>query len=190
MQRTTNDRQVNATELRLRALLLSGLAGDASAYHEYLQELSAYLRGFLRRRLRTLPQEVEDLLQESLIALHNQRHTYDPNQPLTAWVHAIAQYKIIDLLRRRSNREELNEPWSEDLDVFSSADADAAEAHHDLAIYLEQLPPQQRLPIVYMKLQGLSVAEAAELTGMSPSAIKVGVHRGMKALAAMLEGKT
>ena len=85
--------QAETTEQRLRGLLLQGLAGDALAYHAFLKELSAYLRAFFRRRLTGLPDEVEDLLQESLLAVHNQRHTYDSEQPLTAWVHAIAKYK-------------------------------------------------------------------------------------------------
>jgi RNA polymerase sigma-70 factor (ECF subfamily) len=179
---------VNAGEERLRKLLIRGLAGDAAAYHAFLQELSAHLRAFLRRRLARLPDEVEDLVQESLLAVHNQRHTYDAGQPLTAWVHAIAKYKLVDLLRRRAKRDLLTDPLDEDIDLLSSSDSDAAEARRDLGKLLEQLPDRQRLPIVHMKLEGLSVAEAARVTGMSESAVKVGVHRGLKALAAMIRG--
>ena len=71
---------------RLRDLLLRGLAGDAAAYHDFLKELSAHLRAFLKRRLASLPDDVEDLVQETLLAVHNQRHTYAADQPLTAWV--------------------------------------------------------------------------------------------------------
>ncbi len=182
--------QAETTEQRLRGLLVQGLAGDAAAYHAFLKELSAYLRAFFRRRLTGLPDEVEDLLQESLLALHNQRHTYDSEQPLTAWVHAIAKYKLIDMLRRRALREQLHEPLNDGHDIFSTSDLDAADARHDLATFLERLPRQQRLPIVHMKLHGLSVAEAAAVTGMSESAIKVGVHRGLKALGLLLGAKT
>ena len=180
----------SASEDRLRDLLLRGLAGEAPAYHAFLQELSAHLRAFLRKRLVRLPDEVEDLLQESLLAVHNQRHTYDADQPLTAWVYAIAKYKLVDLLRRRANRDLLTDPLDEEIDVFSSADADAdaAEARRDVAQLLEQLPDRQRLPIIHMKLEGLSVAETARATGTSESAVKVGVHRGLKALAAMIRG--
>ena len=125
-------------------------------------------------------------MQESLLAVHNQRHTYDPAQPLTAWVHAIARYKLVDLLRRHAGRDLLTDPLDDEIDVFSSADADAAEARRDLRKLLEQLPERQRLPIIHMKLEGLSVAETARATGMSESAVKVGVHRGLKALAAMI----
>ncbi len=188
MQRIEEQGRSSASEDRLRNLLLRGLAGDARAYHEFLQELSTHLRAFLRKRLVSLPDEVEDLLQESLLAVHNQRHTYDAGQPLTAWVYAIAKYKLIDLLRRRASRDMLTDPLDEDIHVFSSADTEAAQAQRDVTQLLDQLPERQRLPIVHMKLEGLSVAETARATGMSESAVKVGVHRGLKALAAMIRG--
>ncbi len=177
-----------ANESRLRGLLVRGLDGDALAYHAFLKDLSAHLRAFVRRRLSHLPDEVEDLVQESLLAVHNQRHTYDVGQPLTAWVHAIARYKLVDLMRRRASRDMLNEPLDDENDLFSSADADAAEARRDVVKLLEQLPDRHRLPIVYMKLEGRSVVETARITGMSASAVKVGVHRGLKALAAKIRG--
>lgn len=167
---------------------MQGLAGDNAAYQVFLTELSAHLRAFLRRRLVRLPDEIEDLVQESLLAVHNQRHTYDPAQPLSAWVQAIARYKLVDLLRRRAAHEQLNDPLDEEMELFTQADSDAAEARRDLNKLLAELPDQQRLPIVHTKLEGLSVKEAADLSGMSESAIKVGVHRGLKALAAKIRG--
>jgi RNA polymerase sigma-70 factor (ECF subfamily) len=177
---------LTANEDRLKALFVRGLAGDPAAYHRFLIELSAHLRSFLRRRLARLPDEIEDLVQETLLAVHNQRHTFDSAQPLTAWVHAIARYKVVDFLRRRSRGNLATEPLDDELEVLSTADADAAEARRDLAKLLEALPDRQRLPIVYVKVQGLSVAETARLTGMSESAVKVAVHRGLKALAARI----
>ena len=188
MQRIPETGRLNASEERLRSLLLRGLAGDNLAYHAFLQELSAHLRAFLRKRLAGLPDEVEDLVQESLLAVHNQRHTYDAGQPLTAWIHAIAKYKLIDLLRRRAKSDLLTDPLDDELAIASASDTEAADARRDLGKLLAQLPDRQRLPIVHMKLEGLSVAEAARLTGMSESAVKVGVHRGLKALAAMITG--
>src|SRR5580698_1020722 len=96
-------------EERLRSLMLQSLAGDAQAYGTFLEELAARLRSYLRRRLGGLPEDVEDLLQELLLAIHNKRHTYDPTQPLTAWVQAIARYKLVDLLRRRSRTDVLTD---------------------------------------------------------------------------------
>ena len=190
MERNNNEGdgllRLQAGEDRLRALLLQGLDGNTKAYQECLQGMGAHLRAFFKRRLASLPDEVEDLVQETLLALHNQRHTYQRDQPLTAWVHAIARYKLIDLFRARGRRDSLNDPLDDDLQVFASSDHDASDARRDLGRLLEQLPDHQRVPIVRMKLEGLSVIETAQVTGMSESAVKVGVHRGLKALAALI----
>ena len=94
---------IKDTECRLRELLVQSLYGDAAAYDQFLKALSAHLRAYFRERLFQRSDEVEDLVQETLLAVHNQRHTYRSNQPLTAWVHAIARYKLIDLLRARAS---------------------------------------------------------------------------------------
>ncbi|MCU0897258.1 MAG: sigma-70 family RNA polymerase sigma factor [Burkholderiales bacterium] len=181
---------MNASEERLRDLLARGLRGEGAAYQAFLGGLAAHLRAFFRKRLARIPDDVEDLVQETLIAVHNQRHTYDPGQPLTAWVHAIAKYKLVDLLRRRARSDALTDPLDDELEVFAGSDSDAAEARRDLAKLLDTLPDRQRLPIVHVKVEGLSVAETARLTGMSESAVKIGVHRGLKALAARIRGNS
>ena len=177
---------MKAAEQRLRTQLLQGMEGDAHAYQAFLKGLSTHLRAFLRRRLSALPDDIEDLVQDILLAVHNQRHTYRADQPLTAWVNAMARYKLIDLLRSRSGRETLHDPIDDDMALFATNDHEAADARRDVTKLLQQLPDNQRLPIVHTKLEGLSVSEAAAATGMSESAIKVGVHRGMKALAALM----
>ena len=173
-------------EERLRALLLVGLAGDGKAYRAFLRELATHLRAFVRKRLARRPDEVEDIVQESLIAVHNQRHTYDPGQPLTPWLHAIARYKLVDCLRRLGDAPLGGDALEDAAEVLQASDPHAAEARRDVARLLALLPERQRLPIVHMKLEGRSVVETARLTGMSESAVKVGVHRGLKALAAKL----
>ena len=108
----------------------------------------------------------------------------DPEQPLIPWVDAIARYKYIDSFRRRSRRETLHDELDEEDELFVARDiAAVAEARYDLAKLLQQLPDRQRLPILYVKIEGGSVADAAKRTGMSESAVKVGIHRGLKALA-------
>jgi RNA polymerase sigma-70 factor (ECF subfamily) len=177
-------------EEQLRDLLLLGLAADGAAYQRFLKQLSAHLRAFLRRRLAQRPDEVEDLVQETLLAIHNQRHTYRPEMPVTAWAHAIARYKLIDWLRAHRVKEALNDPLDDASELFASSDSEAALAKRDLGQLLQTLPDRQRLPIVHVKLEGLSVVETAQLTGMSESAVKVGVHRGLKALAAKIRNMT
>lgn len=175
-------------EDQLRARLVRGLAGDTREYQGFLAELSRHLRGFLRKRLARLPDDVEDLVQETLLAVHNQRHTYDPTQPVTAWVYAIARYKLVDALRRRSRTDALNDPLDDATELFAVTDDAPAEARRDLAKLLDTLPEKQRAAIVFTKLDGLSVSEAAARSGQSESAVKVNVHRGLKALAARIRG--
>lgn len=181
---------VSEIESRLRSLLLKGLAGDEAAYRQFLQATTTHLRAFLRRRLSRWPDEVEDLVQESLLAIHNQRLSYDTTAPLTAWMHAIAKYKLIDWLRRHARRETLNDPLDDENELFSTADADAHEAQRDLGKMLELLPEQQRAAIMHTKVDGWSVRETATALGMSEANVKVAVHRGLNALAAKLRNES
>jgi RNA polymerase sigma factor (sigma-70 family) len=181
--------RADAVEERLRTQFVAALAGDAVAYQRFLTSLSAHLRAYCRRRMSQLPDDVEDVVQECLLAIHNSRHTYRPEQPLTAWVHTIARYKLVDLLRARSRREALNDPLDDELDIFARSDTEAAEARRDLAVILQSLPERQRRALVMVKLEGASVAETAVATGMSEASVKVGVHRSLKALAARLKGQ-
>jgi RNA polymerase sigma-70 factor (ECF subfamily) len=169
--------------------MIAAQGGDAEAYRQFLRELAGSLRSLFRRRLTRWPDDIEDLVQETLLAVHNKRHTYEPDQPVTAWAYAIARYKMVDLLRARSSREALHEPLEDDHPALATETAPAQEASRDLALLLALLPDKQRLPIQYVKIEGLSVAETAQRTGLSESAVKVGVHRGLKALAARLRSR-
>lgn len=187
MQRTTSQDVLIAREAQLQALLLRGMDGDNAAYRDFLSALGTHLRAFLRRRLSQRPGEVEDLLQEVLLAVHNARHTYRADQPLTAWVQAIARYKLADHFRAFARREALHDPLQDDAaELLIGEDDEPAQARRDLGKLLLQLPDKQRLPIVHVKLEGLSVEETASLTGLSSSAVKVGIHRGLKVLANMI----
>jgi RNA polymerase sigma-70 factor (ECF subfamily) len=186
MVRTGREARLDAQETSLHGLLVAGLAGDERAYRAFLVALAAHLRQYLRRRLASRPDDIEDLVQECLLAVHNKRHTYDASQPLTAWIHAIARYRLIDHLRRREAREIAVDNLDDEPDLLAAAAHEALDARRDLAKLLGRLPDRQRLPIVHVKIEGLSVAEAASLTGMSTAAVKVGIHRGLKALAAMI----
>lgn len=182
--------RADAIEERLRGQFVAALAGDAASYRQFLAALGAHLRAFLRRRMAQWPDDVEDLVQETLLAIHHARHTYRPSQPLTAWVHTIARYKLIDHLRARSRHEALNDPLDEEMEIFARSDTDAADARRDLEQMLRVLPERQRRALVMVKLAGASVAETARETGMSEAAVKVGVHRGLKALAARFRSGT
>ncbi|MFG0529065.1 sigma-70 family RNA polymerase sigma factor [Pseudomonas sp. yb_2] len=188
MQRTNSQDELEAREARLKALLLQGLTGDQLAYQDFLGTLALHVRAFLRSRLSRRPAEIEDMVQDVLLAVHNARHTYQPQQPLTAWVQAIARYKLADHLRSVSRRDVRHDVLDDEAQLFAVSEVESAEASRDLTKLLKQLPERQRLPIVHVKLEGLSVEETAQLTGLSSSAVKVGIHRGLKALSRLIGG--
>lgn len=179
-------------EDELRALLLRALAGDNAAYRDFLGQCSVRVRGYFRRRLSAWPDEVEDLVQVTLLAVHNHRHSWRPTQPLTPWLHAIARYKLIDLMRsqgpRRASEVTLDAAGADD--ALLARDGEASEARRDLLELLARLPERQRLPILRVKIEGWSVAETAAATGLSESAVKIGIHRGLKRLARLARGRS
>ncbi|MFP5462803.1 MAG: sigma-70 family RNA polymerase sigma factor [Gammaproteobacteria bacterium] len=182
------DDATNDFESGLKPLWMRAQAGDEAAYRESLERIAARLRAWLRRRMQGVPDDVEDLVQEILLALHLQRGTWDPALPVSAWVLAIARHKLVDLWRRRGRREARNDVLEEVDESLLSAAPDAGEARRDLDRLLLELPEAQRQAILLTKVEGLSVSEASRRTGVSESAIKVQVHRGLKRLAAFVKG--
>jgi RNA polymerase sigma-70 factor (ECF subfamily) len=176
---------IRSNEPELRSLMLAGLDGDAAAHKELLMRLSGYLRAYFKTHLARVgktPADAEDLVQETLIALHTRRHTYERSKLLTPWVYAIARYRLVDYLRR-SKASATDIAIEDTEEVLADDDASAVETGLDLSKLMGQLTPKTRQAIQFVKLDGLSVSEAAARSGMSPSAIKVSVHRGLRALS-------
>ena len=168
--------------------MCAGLDGDAEAHRQLLVELSSHLRGYFRSRLLRFnrgPVEAEDLVQEVLMAVHTRRDTYDRSQLFTPWVHAIARYKFLDYLRRTAGSLK-DVPADDAALLMADSDFESVESGHDLETLLTQLRPKARRAITLVKLEGLSVREAAARTGMSESAVKVSVHRSLKALSRLV----
>jgi RNA polymerase sigma factor (sigma-70 family) len=176
---------VLVSEEELKRLMVSGLGGDAAAHAALLSALVPLLRAYFRRRTRDAADDIEDLVQETLIAVHNRRATYDRDRAFTAWLFAVARYKMIDHFRRRQ-RECLIEAIDEMLIEEGFEDANAAKI--DVQRLLEGLPAKQASAIRDTHLEGLSIAEAATQIGIGESDVKVSVHRGLKALAARIRG--
>jgi RNA polymerase sigma-70 factor (ECF subfamily) len=173
-------------EPELKALMLKGLSGDDAAHRAFLRAVTPHLRAFLRARLRARPEDAEDLLQDVLIALHTKRDMYDPAFPVTAWVYAIARHRLVDHWRKTGRRGAPVPLEDAENELFAEAEQEAATAGRDVARLLAQLPDKQRQAIQLVKLDELSVAEAAAQTGWSASDIKISVHRGLKKLAALM----
>lgn len=164
--------------------MLAGLAGDAAAYRTLLELLERELAGFFRRRLAGDAAETPDLVQETLIAIHTRRGTYDASQSFAAWAYAIARHKLVDHFRRRGRAATV--PLENGGVLFAADGSQSAEARLDIERALATLPPGTQSLIRDIKLRELTHAEAAAARGMSETAAKVAVHRGMKRLAHFL----
>jgi RNA polymerase sigma-70 factor (ECF subfamily) len=178
---------METSEAELKALMIASLEGEAGAYRALLGDLRLRLSAYFDRRLRRDPDEVEDLVQDTLIAIHTRRETYDPAQPFTPWLWAIARYKLIDHYRRSGRR-----PMTPLDDVVGELRAEdgtaAAEARRDVEKALDTLPERVRALIRDLKIDERSVAETAARAGMSEGAVKVAVHRGLRSLMGRFAG--
>jgi RNA polymerase sigma-70 factor (ECF subfamily) len=175
-----------AAEERFKALMVAAVAGDGAAYRMLLTELAPHLRAYFARRLARGP-DAEDLVQETLIAIHTRKLSYDSSQPFTAWLHAIARYKLIDHFRRSGARPTVALENADS--VTDESSLQASEAARDVEKLLAALPESRRALLRTVKLEGRSTAEAAAAHGLSESAVKVGIHRALKALSKLTGGK-
>jgi RNA polymerase sigma-70 factor (ECF subfamily) len=167
--------------------------GDASAYEALLRELVPYLRTFVRRRLAD-DVGAEDVVQGVLLAIHRARHTYRPERPFEAWLVAIARNAVRDYQRSRRRRVRREHPLP-DADVLQAAGSPSDDPWRaagswfskDVEQALAKLPATQREVVLLLHGQGMSVAEAALRTRVSPGALKARAHRAYTALRALLQ---
>ncbi len=180
----------NDTEQRLASLMRFAQDGNAPAYVELLQEVAPLLRRAVRHQRRFLqPQDVEDLVQDVLLSLHAVRATYDPARPFLPWLMAIARNRMVDGVRRYA-RLAANEVAVEEVpETFSPDGPNIYGEREALRRAVSALPPGQRQAIEMLKLRELSLKEAAAASGMTIAALKVAVHRGMKALRKALRAE-
>jgi RNA polymerase sigma factor (sigma-70 family) len=143
-------------------------------------EVGAWLHRYYVRRLP--PAMVDDAVQDTLLAIHLKRHTYDPARPFGPWLAAIARHKWIDRLRAMKSAP--TEALTEDIPIADHGEA--VSSVRSLERLLDELKPAQSLVIRLVKLQGLSIEEAAALTGQSTSLVKVNIHRGLGRLMSIV----
>jgi RNA polymerase sigma-70 factor (ECF subfamily) len=153
------------------------LAGDKEAYKQLLTALRPWLTGFFAKRVPNAA--VEDLVQETMITLHEKRHTYDPGQPFMPWLATVAKHRWVDYMRKVYRRMEISLDDDLDIQVF---DADIT-VNRDVMRLLQQIPAAQAEVIDLVKLKEMSIEQAARKTGHSTSSIKVMIHRGLKRLS-------
>jgi RNA polymerase sigma-70 factor (ECF subfamily) len=172
----------SSDDSRWSALMASAQAGDERDYRELLSELSDVINRYLRSRIGQ-HDFVEDCVQESLIAIHRARHTYDPARRFRPWLFAIVRNKAIDMLRRhRSSQTVIPNDIDTQAQVTGEIDDDVAAGE-----LMGCLSPEYRQAITLTKIVGLSNAEAAGQLRISESAMKVRVHRAIHSLKRLLE---
>lgn len=162
-------------------LMAAAQGGNKKAYTECLTLCDRWLRRYLPSRLR--PDLVDDVLQETLLAVHRKRHTYDPERPFPPWFVAIARYKWLDRLRQTYRTEEV------ELDETLGVESHEGEVLSRIVLdrILPHLSKAQAEVLKLAKLEGRSIEDIAQMTGQSASLVKVNIHRARKKLLDLLE---
>jgi RNA polymerase sigma factor (sigma-70 family) len=173
-------------EVDLAAWMRAAMAGDVEAYRQFLVSVTPHVRAVARSRCRRLGApdgEAEDVVQEVLLAIHLKRGTWDPARPIWPWVAAITWNKVIDALRRRGRH--VTVPIEEVMDGLSAEDQAPPLEQHDIDALLGRLKAQQREIVKSISVNGNSIRETAERLRMTEGAVRVALHRALKALGAL-----
>jgi len=166
--------------------------GDRGAYRALLKDLVPYIRSVAGRCLKE-PSDVEDVVQDVLMTVHMVRHAYDPSRPFGPWLLAIANRRIIDRLRRQTREKARKIALSAEYETFSGVPANLDQADFEEAVLgeaIERLPPEQRQAIKMLKLNEMSLREAAAASGRSIAALKAATHRAIRSLRRMLRDRS
>jgi RNA polymerase sigma-70 factor, ECF subfamily len=177
----------NSKENQWALLMRAGNAGDAQSYRKLLLLLTPVLRAGARRGLASAGMadtDAEDVVQETLLAIHLKRQSWDEDAPFGPWLWAIARHKMIDALRRRGRRIDL--PIDSFAQVFEVGESEPSTLVADVGRHVESLAPGQRNVVRAIAIDGASIGEVAARLSMSKGAVRVALHRGLKALAAKL----
>lgn len=180
--------QSPARDVDWSILMARAQDGNREAYRRLLEEITPYLRSLAARRHKN-PSDVEDAVQEVLLTVHAIRHTYDPTRPFAPWLVAIANRRIVDRLRRQTRARSRETALRAEHETFPAPQANLPETNSDARVLreaVESLPPGQRQAVQLLKLQEMSLKEAAVVSGMSIASLKVATHRALKNLRKIL----
>ncbi len=166
-------------EAEFARLLRAAIAGDEKAYGEFLQHAAFLVRAFARRKIMQGGIDPEDVVQETLLAIHLKRHTWRQDAPVLPWLLAIAKYKLIDAFRHRGRRVEIE--IGEIAGTFAGPISETA-SNREIGHALATLAPGQRLVVAAISVDGRSISETAKWLGMSETAVRVAFHRGIAAI--------
>ena len=180
-----------ASDREWSRLMAAAQKGDRAAYERLLREILPFLRAIVARQQRTADR-IEDVVQDVLLTVHRVRHTYDPGRPFRHWLAAIARRRSIDALRRRGRTEAVevrdDQAYETFADPAANREKEVGERTAGQGPAIAALPDSQREALQLVKLREMSLAEASQMSGKSIAALKVNVHRAIKALRAQLKG--
>jgi len=166
-------------------LMAAAQAGDQSSYEQLLREIALYARQVARRH-HASPHLLDDVVQDVLLTVHCIRHTYDPSRPFSPWIGAIAYRRSIDALRRRLRRASIETSsapaYGSYADPVATKQVTTGEERTSIGKAIMALPPRQRQAVELLKLEEVSLADAAKATGQSIGALKVSLHRALRSL--------
>lgn len=174
-----------ANDAELARLLRAAIAGDEAGYAIFLDRVAALVRGFCRRRIAHGGVEPEDVVQEVLLAIHLKRHTWRQDEAVMPWIYAIARYKLVDAFRRRGARIEVD--IADFAETLAEPEKEVA-ASRDIDRALDGLAPVQRSVVASISVEGASIGETASALGMTETAVRVALHRGLKAISRRFGG--
>ncbi|MFC3695495.1 sigma-70 family RNA polymerase sigma factor [Chenggangzhangella methanolivorans] len=166
------------------AWMKAGIAGDAAAYERLLAALAPFIRSVARSRASAWgfgSADVEDVVQETLLAIHLKRGTWDEGQPVGRWAAAIARNKIIDALRRRGRR--IHVPIDDFAETLPTEPEDEGLRPDEASRLISVLKGKQHAVVKAISIDGKEIRETAKDLDMSEGAVRVALHRGLSALA-------
>jgi RNA polymerase sigma-70 factor (ECF subfamily) len=179
---------MRAPEADWSVLMARSQSGDAASYRLLLIAVTPYLRS-LAHRFGLGGPDLEDAVQDVLLTIHAIRQTYDPARPFAPWLTAVARHRLLDRLRRRVRQFGRETELTEFHETFAAVETNLIEAAGDagrLRAAIARLPEGQRSAVEMLKLNELSLKEAAAKSGQSETALKVAVHRAIKRLRILL----
>ena len=167
-------------EAELARLMRAAISGDERAYGDFLLQAACLVRGLARRKIVHGGIDPEDIVQETLLAIHLKRHTWRQDAPITPWLYAIAKYKLIDAFRLRGRRAEIE--IGEIAETFPESASETV-SDREIGHALATLAPGQRSVVTAISVDGRSIRETAKWLGMNETAVRVALHRGLTAIA-------
>ncbi len=164
-------------------------AGNADAYRRLLEASARLVRGYLLAKIGGGPMraDVEDIVQETLLAVHLKYNSYNPALPYLPWLRAVAHHKLVDNVRRRKATGTV--PLDEDIAETTAAADEGQDASLSVNTLLAQLPEKQQTIVRLARIDGKSMAEIANETKLSIPAVKVALHRAIKKLGVLAKEK-